>query len=224
MTTIGESVSRLRNIIKASKQDAFITDRFLYSLVIKYAKLYMKRQDMLNVRLKFSSLFKALVVELKEVNKVEAQCGNLPPSCKIFRSVDKIPNLLQGPYGPFIRNAFSVDGSTEIYRTDPGHYTSLTKTSSFKYNKNKYFWYINGYLYFPNVEWPAVRIEAIFEKDFDVFACGGDSLKCENSQDTTLPIPDDLFAEVEKQVLQDLGFNMQTPSDTNVNDKQNIAR
>ena len=35
MTTIGEVVSRVRQAIKADNDDAFITDRYLYSLIIK---------------------------------------------------------------------------------------------------------------------------------------------------------------------------------------------
>ena len=34
----------------------------------------------------------------------------------------------------------------------------------------------------------------------------------------------DLFAEVEKQVLQDLGFQVQIPTDPKMADKQNILR
>ena len=36
MITIGDVVSRVRNQVKAEIQDAFVTDRYLYSLVIKF--------------------------------------------------------------------------------------------------------------------------------------------------------------------------------------------
>jgi len=44
-TTIGYTVSRVRNSIKAVKEDAFVTDRYLWSVITKYAKLFIKRQD-----------------------------------------------------------------------------------------------------------------------------------------------------------------------------------
>ena len=45
MTTVGEATSRVRNILKAVKEDPFLTDRFLYSLIMKYAKTLIRRQE-----------------------------------------------------------------------------------------------------------------------------------------------------------------------------------
>ena len=223
MTTIGESISRVRNLVKAAKQDAYMTDRFIYSLIVKYAKLYIKRQDNQNIRLKFSSLFRSLpCVELIETNKIEACCGSLPDTCKIMRTREKIPLPFEGSFGPFIRTVASVDGSTEVYRTQPAAFVSMTKTTTFKYNHQKYYWYMNGYLYLPNIEWDAVMLEGIFQDDISIFTCNEDV--CDVRQNQILPIPDDLFAEVEKQVLQDLMIDLQVPVDTNISDKQNILR
>jgi hypothetical protein len=224
MTTIGESISRIRNLVKAAKQDAFMTDRFIYSLIVKYAKLYIKRQDNLNIRLKFASLFRTLpCVELVETDRIEACCGSLPTSCKIMRTREKIPLPFEGSYGPFIRTVASIDGSTEVYRTQPSAFVSMSKTTAFKYNNQKYYWYMNGYLYLPNVEWDAVLLEGIFQDDISIFTCSTEDT-CNVRQNEILPIPDDLFAEVEKQVLQDLSIEIQVPADTNISDKQNILR
>lgn len=224
MTTIGESISRVRNLVKAAKQDAYMTDRFIYSLIVKYAKLYIKRQDNLNIRLKFASLFRTLpCVELVETNKIEACCGSLPDSCKIMRTREKIPLPFEGSYGPFIRTVASIDGSTEVYRTQPAAFVSMSKTTTFKYNKQKYYWYMNGYLYLPNVEWDAIMLEGIFQDDISIFTCTSEEI-CAIRQNEVLPIPDDLFAEIEKQVLQDLSIEIQVPVDTNISDKQNILR
>ena len=38
-TTIGYTVSRVRNTLKAVKEDAFLTDRFIYSVVSKFCKI-----------------------------------------------------------------------------------------------------------------------------------------------------------------------------------------
>ena len=72
MATIGEIVSRVRESIKAEAKDAFITDRYLYSLIIKHGQLLMRRQDHTNKLKKFNSVWKSLpFVELVEVDKVE---------------------------------------------------------------------------------------------------------------------------------------------------------
>lgn len=224
MTTIGESISRVRNLVKAAKQDAFMTDRFIYSLIVKYAKLLIKRQDALNIRLKFASLFRTLpCVELIETSKIEACCGTLPDTCKVMRTKDKIPLPFEGSYGAFIRTVSSIDGSVEVYRTQPAQYTSMTKTTAFKYNKQKYYWYMNGYLYLPNVEWESILLEGIFEEDIAIFTCDSKGV-CKVRQHDILAVPDDLFAEVEKQVITDLMGNAQIPVDTNITDKQNILR
>jgi hypothetical protein len=224
MTTIGESISRVRNIVKGSKQDSFLTDRFIYSLIVKYAKLLIKKQDTLNARLKFASLFRTLpCVELIETTKIEACCGSLPDTCKIMRTAEKIPLPFEGSYGPFIRTVASIDGSTEVYRTQPAAYVSMTKTTAFKYNKQKYYWYMNGYLYLPNVEWDAALVEGIFQDDISIFTCNKQDV-CKIRQNDIFPIPDDVFAEAERYVISELTTTIQVPTDTNISDKQNILR
>ena len=38
MATIGETISRVRGQVKAEVQDAFVTDRYIYSLIEKHAQ------------------------------------------------------------------------------------------------------------------------------------------------------------------------------------------
>jgi len=129
MTTIGESISRVRNLVKAAKQDAFMTDRFIYSLIVKYAKLLIKRQDALNVRLKFASLFRTLpCVELIETDRVEACCGTLPDTCKVMRTKEKIPAPFEGAYGAFIRTVSSIEMVTCICLTLNGKASFLKES------------------------------------------------------------------------------------------------
>ena len=73
MTTIGEVISRIRGQVKAEVQDAFVTDRYVYSLITKYAQLLMRRQDSANKLMKFNAVWKSLpYVELIDVDKIEA--------------------------------------------------------------------------------------------------------------------------------------------------------
>jgi hypothetical protein len=85
----------------------------------------------------------------------------------------------------------------------------------------KYFWYLNDYIYFPDLEWDAVRIEGIFEDPIAAFKCCGDP--CIEYSDFPLNVPDYLFAELEAQVFKDLIGMAQLPVD-NANDKQHILR
>ena len=41
MTTIGSVISRIRGQVKAEVQDAFVTDRYVYSLIQKFAQHFL---------------------------------------------------------------------------------------------------------------------------------------------------------------------------------------
>ena len=65
--TIGDVISRIRSQMKASKQDAFITDRMIYAFVLKHAKWLMKREDGKGKLMAFSSVIQTLdFVELQK--------------------------------------------------------------------------------------------------------------------------------------------------------------
>jgi hypothetical protein len=141
----------------------------------------------------------------------------------VKRTKDKIPGVMDSSYGPLFRTVASVDDSTQVYKTEPALYNSMAKTSGYKYNKQKYYWYLNGYLYFPNVNWDAVSVEGIFEQDLSPYTCDvqGD---CVKRQDQALIVPDYLFSQIEAQVYNDLRFSMAIPSDSAIDDKQSLLR
>jgi hypothetical protein len=220
MTSIGEAISRVRNTLKAVKEDPFLTDRQIYFLLTKYAKTLIKREDNQFRLMKMSQIFKVLpYIELIDVDKVEAGCVGVYSGCYFKRSKDKLPTILDGMFGPLIRTASSIDGGIEMFRTDPGTWISITKSTTYKYNKRPYFWYLNGYIYVPNVDWDAIRIEAIFEND--VPTCDSDA--CMLMQDQPLNIPEYLFSEAEQFVLKELTITTQLPID-NADDSQNVLR
>jgi len=218
MVTINEVVSRIRGQIKAEVQDAFVTDRFIYSLVTKFAKLYMRRQDSLNKLMKFNSIWKFLpYVELIEIDKVEAQCTGIQTGCTIKRTKDKMPDMIEGYWGPLIRTVSSIDSSIELQPTQPGTYTSMTKTTSFRYNKKKYFWFLNNYLYFPDMEWDAVRVEAVFDDDISNWLCDEDADKCVPRYEQEVTFPDFLLAEIETQILTQMFNTLKIPTEDSDN-------
>lgn len=221
-TTVGESISRVRNLLKAVKEDPFITDRFLYSLIAKYSKLLIKRQDNENKIMRFQSLFETIpCLELIEVDKVEACCTGIRTNCTIRRTKDKLPTVLEGVYGPLFRSITSLDRSIEVYNTYPSIFTSIANSTNYKYNNTKYYWYLDGYLYFPNIEWDGVLVEGLWEDNIDYLKCEGDD--CKIKQETIIRIPEYLFAEVEQLVMKDLGIFVQMPNE-NQDDKQSVLR
>jgi len=223
MTTIGEVISRLRGQIKSETQDAFMTDRYIYSLVLKYAQLFMRRQDSANKLKKFNSVWQSLpYVELIEIDKIEAECSGIQSGCTIKRTKAKLPTFMEGYWGPLIRTISSIDGSIEVQPTNPGTFTSMTKTTSFKYNTTKYFWYLNNYIYMPNVEWDAIKVEGVFEGDISKWDCD-DKNDCTPRYLQNFYVPEFLFAEIEAQVLQQMFNTLKVPAEDSDN-KQNINR
>lgn len=222
METIGQATSRIRNIIKAVKSDAFVTDRFLYSLILKYGRAFIHKQENLSQLTKFNSLFTTLpCLELIEVNKVEACCGGIVSDCLIKRTKDKIPDVTEALFGPVFRTVSSIDGSIELFQTSPGTYTSMTKSTSFKYNTRKYYWFLNGYLYFPDLEWDSVMVVGVFEGDVTGVIC--DTKECVQRQDQVISIPNFMFADIDQLVLKDLGITYNLPPDNSA-DKQSALR
>lgn len=221
-STIGDIISRIRVQVKAAKQDPFLTDRDIYSFILKHAKWLMKREDGKNRLMGFSGIIQTMdLVELVEVDKVEACCTGIKSDCTIKRTKDKLPIFLEGYWGPLIRSITSLDGSQELQPVYPSTYVNLSKSKSFKFNKTLYYWYLNDYLYFPNLDWDAIRIEGVFEDDISQWTCAADS--CIQKADQSFNVPDYLYGELEAQVIKDLMGMLQIPSDF-TNDKQNVAR
>lgn len=223
-TTIGEATSRVRNILKAVKEDPFLTDRFIYSEIQKYSKLLIRRKEVADKLYSFQNLFEVLpCVELIEVDKVEACCIGIKTGCTFRRTKDKLPAFLENATGPVIRDVTSLDGSESLTDTYPAVYTNMTKTSNFKYNNTRYYWYLDGHIYIPDVEWDAIRIEAIFDEDVSNLVCSNDPTECVLEQDRSMGVPDYLFAEIEQMVLKEMLTTGQIPSD-GADDSQNVLR
>jgi hypothetical protein len=221
---IGEATSRVRNIMKSVKDDAFITDRFLYSLIIKYGKALLRREDNRNRLMRVATLFRTVpCLELIEVDKVEACCLGIDTGCYIMRTKEKLPAVMDGVNGPLIRMVSSIDRSVEVHMTYPEVYSNMSRSTNFKYNKNKYYWFLNGYLYMPNMTWESVLVDALFEDDIAHLQCCDEGESCTPRQEQIFALPDYLFAEIENMVKQDLGIAIQIPSD-GADDKQNVSR
>lgn len=223
MTTVGEAITRVRTVLKAVKEDAFLTDRNVYFAILKYGKTLLKREDNQYKLMKISSLFSTVpYMELIDVDKVDAGCAGIYSECYFKRTKEKVPQMFEGAFGPVIRTASSIDGSIKLYRTEPATFVSMTKTSTYKYNKKPYFWYLDDYLYIPNVEWDAVKIEAIFEENLSAFLCKSED-ECAIRQDLNLPFPDYLFSEIEQYVIKELTMAAQMPTN-GADDNQNVLR
>lgn len=223
MITIGEGISRVRRSLKAVKLDAFMTDRHIYSMMLRATRFLIRRMDAQNKLMMFKTLFQTINrLELIEVDRVEAKCKcyDVESGCKFKRTKEKLPPIFDGYWGPMIRTVSSIDGMIEVNPTYRTSWEKMSSLKTFKYNKSQYYWYQDGYLYFPNLEWDEIMIEAMFEEDVSNYGCEDE---CINRKDQRFMVPSGLHEEVEKMIMQDLGFTLQIPPDQQ-HDNKNAVR
>jgi hypothetical protein len=223
MTTTGESIGRVRGIIKAASEDAFVTDYFVYGIIVKYAKMVLKEQQDQNKLMRQDDLFEFLPFqELIEVNKIEADCAPIKSNCTIKRTKDKLPKMFNGSRGPLIRKVYSIDGGYEFHKTSPATYISMANSTNADCDTQEYYWFKNGHLYFPDSDVEAVMIEALWD-DVLSGSCTLNDDNCVYMQDRPFPMPDYLFARVEQMAEQEFSTPMRVPQD-GADDGQNILR
>ncbi len=221
---IGDVCSQLRNLVKANKQDSYLTDKELYMLFRKHSAIVMKRLDEKGKLTKFSSVFETLDwVELIETDKVEAGCKGIKSYATFRKTKEAMPMFTEGVYGPMVNSVTSLDASVVFKMVrNVDIYNMLTKDKNFRYNTWKYCWFLNDHLYFADIDYPAVRIEGIFEDDISDFKCCYAD-RCKRRQDQSLNVPDFILQEVESGILKDLGLQVQLPSDR-MNDNQSPVK
>lgn len=226
MSTIAESISRIRNGIKAVREEAFITDRYIYSVILKYGKTLIERETKLNSIFKNDNIFVELpYVELRETSTIDNCYVSIDTGCTIMKSVNRIPKISSIKTGPLIRYVSTLDHSIQLKKTTPDRYAKMKNLSSFKYNKDKYYWIIDDYIYVPDIDWDAICISAVFEGDTSGWLCDSDDSNsvCKFKQDSEMSIPEYLLAEAEQMARQEILPILQIPVDSST-DKQNISR
>lgn len=205
--TIGELISQIRNLTKSLRAtNLYITDRLIWSLFKKHVSSIFYQEDGRMKTMKMSSIFTTIpYLELIEVDKVEAECLGIKSDCRIKRTKNPLPYIFKGYWGPLIRAVTSLDGEQEILPTNPRQYVRKSTSPNFKYNKNKYYWYLNNHLYFPDLEWDGVKLDAAFENEM---VCGQVD-DCDYPTSKQLYVPEYVLTIVQAEIIKDLTLPLQ---------------
>lgn len=217
--TIRQYISEIRGTLKLSNPDNKLSDRHIYLQMVKMRSLLLKQSNQWLMGV--TEVFQPMpYVELKEVDTVEA-CG-IETSCKIKRSVKPLPEILEDYRGPIIKRITSLDGYQKLTYITPNGYIRKLNKSTAKYDKTLYFWIKNNYIYFPNVEWDAVSLEAYLTNDYVDTEC--DEIDyCKDAQDHLFRLPDALAAPLVSMVVERITKTyLQIPTDTSANKNENI--
>lgn len=225
---IGDVVGQIRNLLKANKQSSFLTDFEIYLLFKKHSAVIMKRLDERGKLTKFSSVFETLdYVELCEVDRVEASsCGWAPQSYSTMKKTKlPMPMFTEGVYGPMVNSITSVDGSVifKLIRNQDIQ-RMISGASNAKYNNTKYCWFLNDHMYFADINYPAVRIEGVFEDDISAFKCCYED-RCKRRQEQSLNVPDFILSEAIGNLLKEfVGIQANPQLATHENDNTSPIR
>lgn len=187
--TIGQYISEIRGTLKMNNADSRLSDRHIYLQMFKLRSLLLKqsKQWLMGV----TDIFQTIAdIELEEVDTVEA-CG-INTDCKIRRGKEKLPEILEDYRGPIVKRITSLDNYVELTYITASAYLRKINKSTFKYDKNLYFWIKNNYIYFPNIEWDKISLEAYLTTD--IIPCTEDEDTCRNFQDNLFRLPDALQA------------------------------
>lgn len=210
-----EIIGRVRNTLKEHSIDSVLSNKHIYNVLRTATTFLVKRDaDSKNTIYNQSGLWSTICIDMIPVSAIDCiSCFDLPVDCEIYRSKTKLPGYIETAYGVLYKSLTSVDRSEDITITTPYSY-KLKK--NLKYNKNKYAFIENDYLYTPNVEFPSLRFTGYLEK------VPKDKEHC-TIMSQTFACPQYLIDAVVKLAVQELLQYKQLPYDNIENkDERNL--
>lgn len=122
-----------------------------------------------------------------------------------------MPELLEDGYGPIIKSISTIDNSKSFTVVTPAELERKLKNPWINGVNNKlYYYYSDGYLYFPGVHYKKINITGLFLGKV-VSKCDATSsssfLKddCVSFMDSSFIVPDYLLAQLFDYTLKELG-------------------
>ena len=163
-----EVISRIKKFFKEVNADSLFTNKLAYSILLPISKLLIKRDSERLKILSQSSLFKPLkCVKVIEAPAIDPCCG-IKSLCTVYRTEKRLPKIYTDPSGPIIRDVLTIDGSQSLTYIEPQEFERIKNNPWNKSKKkSKYYFYSDGYLYFPNGGYKMVEIIAFWEENIN---------------------------------------------------------
>lgn len=190
--TLREIISQVKNTNKFVNADSKITNKYIYSLLKKHRDYLIKQLDGKFELIRLRYLFQTLnCVELIPTPTINECCGVKSP-WTIYRTKEKLPIMVNSTMGPLFRRVSNIDGTEELTEITPFEWNRKIEDTNFKYNKYHYYFFNDGYLYFPNIEWKKIKIEGYFDDDVEDINCEcfNEEKSCKSMLDTEFRIPE----------------------------------
>lgn len=152
-------------------------------------------------------------LELKKVDP--SKCCNLPSSCSVYRTIEKIPRTIRYNFEEALTHVGDITGTGTIPIVNSNMVKFLIHD---KYtNKNYKAYMIEDYLYIYNADGLRyINVRGVFEDPEEVSKfkdCDGSD--CYDDNVNNYPIPMDMLEQINKSILSgELGLLAGTNSDT----------
>lgn len=212
---IRDVISRIRLSLNISDQEITLTDRYIYSLLLKYVIFILESRKLKNVRA-YTSYYDIKCVDLIKVEKNFDDCCipiNIFNNCNVMRSKGKLPRILHVNGIPLIKSVTSIDKSFQYHYGDLEYLQLIFSIRrNILFNKEKYFYIDNDYLYIFNDNIKAVSISAIFYDFSNVEFCDI-ALECNDIRDLPIVFDQSILAEAEEMVRKEISGYFMKPND-----------
>jgi hypothetical protein len=222
--TIGEALSQVRNDLKQFTVDTRLTDRDIYAVMKSHSYWIIAQEaDKLKIS-KQQHLFQSYTcAEIIPTPTVDP-CCNVQSKCRIYRTKDELPPMFTDDSSQIIRTVTSVDWSENLQRTTFENFLRIQSDPDFKYNKTKYYFIRDNYMYFPTTQWRKINMLIYCDTDVSIYnkcACNSEEA-CTKMQDRLWRVPDKLQARVIDAVIAEFGKTyMRETYDDNANKTPN---
>jgi hypothetical protein len=213
-----QAIDSLRDKLRERNADSNYSNQMLYRALMEQARWLIKREISAGRIYKNTFFFQLLkcqkVIEVPSVDP----CCPVKTNCKIYRTECKIPDIWIDNDGPIIKGILSVDGSTDFWLTSPTTWMNKKLDPYQQKSKQRYSFYSDGYIWFPEHNPHFVNILGFWEDDVTKFDGCSPNEECVRFLDTKLMVPDWLEAEMMAKALQQLaGISKRLPEDEEIN-------
>lgn len=209
--TVRKAISQVRKGLRENDADSRMSNKFIYAIIKKHAAdIIRQRSDAFRI-LKQQSFYQTInSIIVEEAPTIDPCCG-IRSLCTVYRTRDKLPEMYEDSLGAIIKNVWVVDGSFEL---QPVTIDAWPRKANNPWGKNGamkdvYYFYNDGYLYFPMSTWRLVKVRAFFQEDISKLnecdGCGNNpTLVCQPYMDNRFFLPPDLWKFVAERVLEEL--------------------
>lgn len=199
-----EAISILRDKIKERSIDTTYTNFFLYK-VLEEQFSWLIRRDIARVY-KSTELFQ--VLKEFQVDEILPSDCEIDTNCRMFRTRYALPEIWIDDKGPVIRSITSIDFSTAFTRININEIKDKLVNPYVRIAKEKYYYFLEGYIYFLDFNPNKVNISAFFKDDLSLFErkctdCD-ESKDCKLYLDSKLFVPTWTLAEAQAKALDQL--------------------